>query len=158
MDVVCDDVLVEVFRRLFPCSFVVSRRVCASWRATIDEHRLLRSDLLLLSLDAVIFTAMEPCAPKLFSRPSTSRSITARLDYAHHQKASVVNLVDCCNGLLLLDYHVVNPATRQSVRLPPYPRSCMVSGCVPCIDDLDRHVCLVYDPTERAWSPLVWFW
>ncbi|GJN23723.1 hypothetical protein PR202_gb11396 [Eleusine coracana subsp. coracana] len=32
-----------------------------------------------------------------------------------------ISIVHCCNGLLLLDSRVVNPATRQWERLPPCP-------------------------------------
>jgi hypothetical protein len=72
------DVLVDVFRLLPPRNITISRCVCTSWRAAIDDHNLLRGDLLLL--DAVIFTTIEPSAPKLFSRPSTRREIIARVD------------------------------------------------------------------------------
>ena len=48
--------------------------------------------------------------------------------------------MDHCNGLLLLDFErVVNPATRQWVRLPPPPSPVTVT------EEEEGH-CLVYDP------------
>ena len=145
MDVLCADALAAVLRRLAPCNLAVARRVCTSWRDTVDGHRLLRGDLLPLSLDAVLFTTMCPRAPMLFSHRYIRCSITARLDYVGSSSSSpFVSLVDCCNGLVLLDDHVVNPATRQSARLPAPPRSCVVSDCTACVDELEEY--LVYDP------------
>ncbi|OQU91178.1 hypothetical protein SORBI_3001G133200 [Sorghum bicolor] len=44
-----------------------------------------------------------------------------RMDKDHHG-LSLASISDCCNGLVLLDDDlVVNPATRQWMRLPPYP-------------------------------------
>ena len=46
-----DDMLADVLGRLPPRSLAVSRCVCTAWRAVIDARRLLRPDLLPLSLD-----------------------------------------------------------------------------------------------------------
>lgn len=118
MDMERADVLVEILRHLPPRSLAASRCVCTAWRAVIDDHRLLRADLLPLSLDAVIYETSEPDAPRLFCRRSTACSMTSRLDYLDvespvHKECSWP-MLDYCNGLLLLDDHiVVNPATRQ---------------------------------------------
>ncbi|XBI88185.1 hypothetical protein VPH35_026174 [Triticum aestivum] len=148
MDKLCDDALGDILRHLPPRSLAASRCVCTAWRAAVDSHRLLRADLLPLSLDAVIFTTGDPRDPLLFCRPTTGRSIITRFDYidADMEPWYVWSLLDCCNGLLLLDDHVVNPATRQSVRFPAYPPPCAVLGCTSC-KDIERNQYLVYDPT-----------
>uniref|UniRef100_M8CG40 F-box associated domain-containing protein n=1 Tax=Aegilops tauschii TaxID=37682 RepID=M8CG40_AEGTA len=58
----------------------------------------------------------------------------------------VWSVLDSCNGLLLLDDHLVNPATRQSSRFPAQPPPCAVPGCTSC-KDIERNQYLVYDPT-----------
>ncbi|KAM0826934.1 hypothetical protein ACQ4PT_068525 [Festuca glaucescens] len=148
MDMERADVVLDILRHLPPRSLAACRCVCTAWRAAIDDHRLLRADLLPLSLDAVIYETSEPDAPSLFSRRSTSRSMTSALDYRDVDSPVDKNycwpMLDHCNGLLLLDDNmVVNPATRQWVKLPPLPHSHTLSGCTSC--RRDRY--LVYDPT-----------
>ncbi|CAM0872333.1 unnamed protein product [Alopecurus aequalis] len=144
MDMECADVVLDILRHLPLRSLAASRCVCTAWRALIDDHRLLRADLLPLSLDAVIYETSEPDAPQLFSRSSTSRTITSGLDYLDVKgKQYLWPMLDHCNGLLLLDDNiVVNPATRQWAKLPPLPHSCTATGCTTC--RRDRY--LVYDP------------
>jgi hypothetical protein len=52
---------------------------------------------------------------------------------------------DCCNGLLLLSWHVLNPATMESARLPPQPqqRPCDDAACNRCMVSRSRY--LVFD-------------
>uniref|UniRef100_A0ACD5XJN0 Uncharacterized protein n=1 Tax=Avena sativa TaxID=4498 RepID=A0ACD5XJN0_AVESA len=72
--------------------------------------------------------------------------MTSALDYVNLDYADldVDPILDHCNGLLLLDDSMVlNPATRQWVKLPPLPHSRTLSGCTIC--RRDRY--LVYDPT-----------
>jgi hypothetical protein len=118
--------VVDILRHLPPRSLAVSRCICTLWRATVDHHRLLRADLLPLSLDAVIYSQIEPSDPQLLCRPSTGRSVvTAILNDTDDSLPA-----DCCNGLLLLENTCVfNPATRQSVRLPKFPSPCTVADC-----------------------------
>ncbi|CAM0901621.1 unnamed protein product [Alopecurus aequalis] len=145
MDVLYEDVLVNALRFLAPRSLAIARRVCTSWRDIVDDHRLLRVELLPLSLDAVLLTTGDPSAPKLFSHRSIRCTITARLDYIESSPPVSMCVSGCCNGLLLLDNHVVNPATRQSARLPAVPRPCTVPDCATCFGDY-RDEYLVYDP------------
>ncbi|KAF7006607.1 hypothetical protein CFC21_021640 [Triticum aestivum] len=151
MDKLCADALADILRHLPPRNLAASRCVCTAWRAVVDGHRLLRADLLPLSLDAVIFTTGDPSDPLLFCRPTTGRSIITRFDYidADMEPWYVWSPLDCCNGLLLFDDHVVNPATRQSVRFPTYPPPCAVPGCPSC-KDIERNQYLVYDPTVSS--------
>jgi hypothetical protein len=143
--VVCTDMVVDILRHLPPRSLAVSRCVCTAWRATVDQHRLLRADLLPLSLDGVIFSYVDPVIPKLFCRPSTARSVTISRDRADEESSwDEWCPDDCCNGLLLLENSVFNPATRQEARLPTFPTPCTVAGCTRCVESNNY---LVYDPT-----------
>jgi hypothetical protein len=117
-----DDVLAEVLRRLgSPRRLAASRCVCKAWRDVVDACRLLRVDLLPISL-AGIFTHIQGIAlPKYFS-PVSSAHI-APFDYLHAHGLKSVEIMQHCNGLLLLgnDATVLNPATRQWARLPSPP-------------------------------------
>ena len=141
-----DDILACVLGRLEPRSLAASRCVCKGWRDVIDGRRLLRTDLLPLSLYGIFFMEIDVlCAdpPKLFADPLTSPRIDANLDYVEEDDLRITNH---CNGLLLLSGHdhlVLNPATRQWVRLPPPPPRCTESGMEGFYDD----VCLAFDPT-----------
>ncbi|XP_062213660.1 uncharacterized protein LOC133914600 [Phragmites australis] len=119
-----DDVLADVLRRLAPCSLAVSRCVCKAWRAVVDGHRLLRADLLPLSLGGIFISlTREPAPPEFFARPSKGPKIACKLEnYVKMDDCwSIPIIIDCCNGLLLLDGRVVNPATQRWARLPPCP-------------------------------------
>uniref|UniRef100_A0A0E0KH43 F-box domain-containing protein n=1 Tax=Oryza punctata TaxID=4537 RepID=A0A0E0KH43_ORYPU len=114
-----DDVLSEILGRLPPRSLAAARCVCAAWRATINGLRLLRTDLLPLSLAGIFIRFDDLRLPEFFSRPSTptTPAISGKLDYMPN-KYKNYTLEDHCNGLLLLYTHVVNPATRRCVTLP----------------------------------------
>jgi hypothetical protein len=150
MDMVPTDMLEDILRHLPPRALAVSRCVCKAWRATVDHCRLLRADLLPLSLDAVIYEVDHIAAPKLFARRSTTRYITSRVDYLDNGPGGdgelAGGMMDYCNGLVLLkDYKVVNPATRQWASLPRL--SC---ACSPLPDKCrcrNNNRYLVYDPT-----------
>ncbi|VAH78366.1 unnamed protein product [Triticum turgidum subsp. durum] len=118
-----DGVLASVLRHLAPRSLAASRCVCKSWRAVVDDWRLLRTDLLPLSLSGIFFMEeIFPALPKFFASPSIDGKIAARLDYLDTKFEGYLHIMDHCNGLLLLwDQLVVNPATRQWVRLPQPP-------------------------------------
>ncbi|CAL4943559.1 unnamed protein product [Urochloa decumbens] len=95
------DVLADVLRRLPPRGLAAARCVCTDWRAAVDDRRLLRAAidaLLPRSLDALLVNNPGFLHTEFFSRPGA--------------------LADHCNGLLLLDEHVVNPATRRWAPLP----------------------------------------
>uniref|UniRef100_A0A0E0NZG9 F-box associated domain-containing protein n=1 Tax=Oryza rufipogon TaxID=4529 RepID=A0A0E0NZG9_ORYRU len=95
---------------------VLARR---AWRAVIDTRRLLRADLLPLSLAGIYINFHEMHRSVFLSRPSSTRPAISGMftDYTPND-----NLVeDHCNGLLLLKSGVANPATRQWVPSPPAP-------------------------------------
>uniref|UniRef100_A0A8I6Y563 F-box domain-containing protein n=1 Tax=Hordeum vulgare subsp. vulgare TaxID=112509 RepID=A0A8I6Y563_HORVV len=148
MDMECTDVLIDILRHLPPRSLAACRCVCKGWRATVDHHRLLRADLLPLSLDAVIWENDCIGPPMLFARRSTARYITSRLDYLEEDPEYGMyagEIKDCCNGLLLIQNNkVVNPATRQWAQFPQLPCECSPYGyCGRCCRN-NRY--LVYDP------------
>ncbi|CAO2186138.1 unnamed protein product [Urochloa humidicola] len=139
-----DDLLADVLARLPPRSLAASRCVCKHWCATIDDRRMLRADLLPLRLDGFFLHAAVPCDPdnedftRFFSRPSTAHRISADLDL---EDTDCNFIKDHCNGLLLLWGLVVNPATRQRVRLPPFPKI-----TTPGMENFYSRFVLAYDP------------
>ncbi|CAN6309340.1 unnamed protein product [Urochloa humidicola] len=128
-DLLPEDLLADVLVRLAPRWLATSRSVCKSWRAAIDGRRLLRADLLPLSLGGIFLEACNPWFPPLFSPPSagvtsgilTGGDMDGFFDAVDAWRLSAT-LCDHCNGLLLLYDAVVNPATAQWARLPrPLP-------------------------------------
>ncbi|RCV40899.1 hypothetical protein SETIT_9G092400v2 [Setaria italica] len=113
-----DDLLADVLVRLAPRGLATSRGVCRSWRAVVDARRLLRADLLPLSLEGLLLE-VDAWALALFSRPSTGPATCDGL--VGFLGADGTRQLDTymrghCNGLLLLQELVINPATGQSYR------------------------------------------
>nr|CAB3463238.1 unnamed protein product [Digitaria exilis] len=129
MDSLPGDVLGDVLALLPPRSLAACRGVCKAWRAAVDAGGLLRSDLLPLSVRGFFIGTDMPSCPFFFRRPSsssTARKIAgAGLDYLQDMgyDQDIAMIRGYCNGLLLLDQCVANPATRRWARLPPYPPS-----------------------------------
>lgn len=139
-----EDVLTHILRRLPPRSLATSRCVCCAWREAIDTGRLLRADLLPLSVRGIFMNYCALHVPEFFSRPATGPAIWGDLDFIPRFVDAEVK--DHCNGLLLIDsrtegyYYVVNPATRRWARLPRFaPASSLGKG-------FDTSVHLVFDP------------
>jgi hypothetical protein len=134
-----DDVLADVFRRLAPRWLATSRCVRSNWRAAIDAHRHLRADLLPLSFHGIFLHFMDHKFPEFFSRPSSSMgtlAISGKLDFLPNTNTNTsskvfdqdyyldwqnYDILHHCNGLLLLNKYVVNPATQRWDPLPPQP-------------------------------------
>ncbi|KAL6637611.1 hypothetical protein ACP70R_025183 [Stipagrostis hirtigluma subsp. patula] len=120
-----DDVLEDVLRRLAARSLAVCRCVCSQWRAVADARCTpLRADLLPVKLGGIFVNLRnEQVPPAFFARPSAAPKIAGKLgDYVEMDSPiDIIYILQCCNGLLLLDGRVVNPATRQWVRLPCCP-------------------------------------
>ncbi|KAG0539261.1 hypothetical protein BDA96_03G307600 [Sorghum bicolor] len=136
-----DDVLAGVLRRLAPRGLAASRCVCKAWRHVVDDHCLLRADLLPLSLGGIFLNLHDLRFTQFLSRPTTGAVVSGRLDYTvpgEHGFMPPVYVRDHCNGLLLLDHCVVNPATQQWAPLPPLP---------PLPDPLHTEQYLLFDPT-----------
>jgi hypothetical protein len=167
-----DDALADIFGRLEQRWVAVSRCVCRSWCASIDTRRLLRTDLLPLSLRGIFIHFDMHKYPAFFSRPTLpgAAAFNGKLSflplantagcvwepnesYASREKYSIK---DHCNGLLLIDKYVVNPATRRWDALPPAPPR-RVQFLVSTYHDPEGtpiyetiHNYLVFDPTVSA--------
>uniref|UniRef100_I1QL99 F-box domain-containing protein n=1 Tax=Oryza glaberrima TaxID=4538 RepID=I1QL99_ORYGL len=144
-----DDLLLEVLRRLPPISLAASRVVCSAWRAAVDANRLLRADLLPLSVAGIVVNPLS-LGSRFLCRPNAAATIADDLDDIRNTSRGIFNrfdfrVSDHCNGLFLVDddvQHVVNPATRQWAPLPGYPPP------HPCYPHklFSPTICLVFDP------------
>ncbi|CAL4935103.1 unnamed protein product [Urochloa decumbens] len=143
-------------RRLPPRGLAAARCICTDWRAAVDDRGLLRAAidaLLPRSLDALLVNYPGFLHTEFFSRPaappgrpaSVSGELSTYLPAPGGEYRYSYTVRDHCNGLLLLDGHVVvNPATRRCAALP---------APAPLDDDGARrtsqclfHEYLVYDP------------
>jgi hypothetical protein len=94
------------------------------------------------------FACPSPSAGTKTTRPPIPGAL--HLDYLDTDEIekSLLTIIDHCNGLILLDHHVVNPATRQWMRLLPYspPESSPPGSEI----ILDGYHALVFDPHRVA--------
>jgi hypothetical protein len=132
-----DDALANIFGRLAPRCVAASRCVCRPWRAAIDARRLLRADLLPLTLRGIFLHFHTHKFPAFFARPGAGAApaLTGKLSFLPYASPAACAwrvgetyrtrekyaIKDHCNGLLLIDAYVVNPATRRWDALPPGP-------------------------------------
>jgi len=145
-----DDVLAGILRRLAPRGLAASRCVCRAWRRVVDDRRLLRADLLPRSLGGIFLNLNGLWFTQFLARPTMGAAVSGRLDYTvpgdpDPDRLPVIYVRDHCNGLLVLDHCVVNPATRQWALLPPRPEDLPQPpppGMHACTDEY-----LVFDPT-----------
>ncbi|TVU19682.1 hypothetical protein EJB05_35846, partial [Eragrostis curvula] len=102
-----DDALTNVLRRLTPLDLAVSRCVREAWCEIIDDRRLLLPHLLPHAVEGIFikFNCLESW--ELLARPMAAPSISSRLDFL----PDIKHTMDHCNGLLLMEDYVVNPAT-----------------------------------------------
>ncbi|KAM0897898.1 hypothetical protein ACQ4PT_022258 [Festuca glaucescens] len=129
-----DDALAGVLARLAPRGIAASRCVCKAWRDIIDAHRILRPDLLPLSLAGIFIEFRELRYSEFFCRPPPRQGLGVRDRIA-------CSVVDHCNGLLLLYDSVANPVMGWEMPLPPRPPPSLEMECL-LEDDY-----LVFDPT-----------
>ncbi|KAL6637570.1 hypothetical protein ACP70R_025142 [Stipagrostis hirtigluma subsp. patula] len=138
-----DDALADVLRRLAPRDLAASRCVRRAWLAIIDDRKLLLPDLLPHAVGGIFidFNSLESW--EFFARPTTGPSISGELDFLPQYNPHYGPYVqDHCNGLLLCDHYVVNPATQRYAPVPPRPASCDESKM--SYFDYDEY--LVFDP------------
>ncbi|CAL4920170.1 unnamed protein product [Urochloa decumbens] len=116
-----EDVLAEqILRRLAPRDLAVCRCVCAEWKVAVDGRRLLRADLLPLSVGGIFLNFEAHRYAEFLRPPSSCSSVSGDLTHVPCPDGSKV--MDHCNGLVLLDGCVVaNPATGWWAPLPPWP-------------------------------------
>ncbi|KAM0916705.1 hypothetical protein ACQ4PT_010044 [Festuca glaucescens] len=148
------DVLAEILRRVPPRWLAAARCACRAWRDAVDGRRLLRADLLPLSLAGLFVHFDEHKLPEFLARPSPSaaaRAVSGNLSFLPSASPHCgyswdvdgvewksYNIKDHCNGLLLLKNNcVVNPATRRSAA----PAKCCAGNT------LKYRARLAYDPT-----------
>ncbi|XBJ26705.1 hypothetical protein VPH35_004071 [Triticum aestivum] len=128
------DVLADVLRRLMPRSLAACRSVCKEWCAVVDAHRLLRKDLLPLSLAGIFvvyrFVDGEHFPSAFLSRPSVVGKIQGNLGYLDDVHNDWSHMTGHCNGLLLLWGGVANPATQQWASLPRHPDRTPTKGFI----------------------------
>ncbi|XP_066327209.1 putative F-box protein At1g46984 [Miscanthus floridulus] len=152
-----DDVLADVLRRLPPRGLAVSRCVCKAWLAVVDARRLLRADLLPLSLGGLFINFHNYYLSEFFAPHSDGPCISGKHDYLP-QADSWGYLDDHCNGLVLIHEnddndgeigYVLNPATRWVAPVPPCPPPPME------IKDTFQVEYLAYDPIESPYFEVV---
>ncbi|CAD6213975.1 unnamed protein product [Miscanthus lutarioriparius] len=100
-----DDVLADVLRRLPPRGLAASRCVCKAWLAVVDARRLLRADLLPLTLGAFFMNFYNYYISELFAPQPVSDgpSISGKHDYLPEAGCLSWGYVDDhCNGLVLV--------------------------------------------------------
>ncbi|CAM0958156.1 unnamed protein product [Alopecurus aequalis] len=122
------DVLVDILQRVPPISRRRFRLVCRHWRDLVDNRttgmqiKIRLKPLIWDTCSAVAYVVDAP-----FPWQSASMETCKRImDSAYHFKGGV-QLIGTCNGLLCLcsntkpggDIMVVNPATRQKLRVSP---------------------------------------
>lgn len=113
------DVLADILIRLPPLCLAVSRCVCKTWCAAVDDRGLLRADLLPISMSGTFFVTKDAELPVYFSRPPYEQN-GASFDYLGYD-CVWFEISDYCNGLLLVENLVIIPATRQWATLPGPP-------------------------------------
>ncbi|KAM0880672.1 hypothetical protein ACQ4PT_033414 [Festuca glaucescens] len=118
-----DDTLAAVLARLAPCGVAASRCVYKAWWDVIDARRILRADLLLLSLAGIFIDFRELDYSEFFCRPPPREGLGVRVRIA-------CSVVDHCNGLLLLYDSVANPVTGWEAPLPPRPPPSLGMECL----------------------------
>uniref|UniRef100_A0A0D9VWY1 F-box domain-containing protein n=1 Tax=Leersia perrieri TaxID=77586 RepID=A0A0D9VWY1_9ORYZ len=133
-----EDLLAEILCRLPPRSLAASQCVCKEWRS----RRLLRADLLPLSLAGLFIHYNDLRFPDFFSRPSLTPTISGKFDFlpVEEELHSIYAITDHCNGLLMLPNVVVNPVTRRWTHLPPLPFAKLDEGFF-------EEQFIVFDPT-----------
>nr|CAB3498486.1 unnamed protein product [Digitaria exilis] len=127
-----DDVLAAILRRLSPWDLAACRCVCKQWRDVVNGNGM----LLPRSLAGLVLSHGNIRYARLFARPGVDHGDQCMPGGA---------VLDCCNGLLLLDgYWVRNPATGASASVPEPPYASPRVEGMGCLIDQDAF--LAFDP------------
>jgi hypothetical protein len=94
-----EDLLADVLRRLPPRSLAVSRCVCKAWHAIVDVHKLMRADLLPLSFGGIMigFNMLGRTEFLSYRGPGCCAAVSGNLGYLPRPNIPVDGH---CNGLL----------------------------------------------------------
>lgn len=134
MDLLPEDLLAGILRRLPPCPLAVCRSVSKSLLAIIDSHGLLAAGRVPRTPRGVFINYISQDRPFFFSRwrPRAAAPPPTVVDgeLGFLPEVTWGEVVDHCNGLLLYRdemarrdrLFVCNPATRRWAELPPLPR------------------------------------
>ncbi|XP_048549043.1 uncharacterized protein LOC125540843 [Triticum urartu] len=76
-----EEILADVLRRVAPRGLAVCRCACKALLAVIDARRLLRGDLLPLSVGGVFINFYCERVSEFFASPSTGPTISGRFDF-----------------------------------------------------------------------------
>ncbi|CAN6222271.1 unnamed protein product [Urochloa humidicola] len=142
MDLLPEELLADILRRLAPRPLAVCRSVSKDLRAAIDGRSLLPAlaHCVPRGLHGIYINFVGQNRPYIFSRPEhAAPCIDAELSFVPGYGWREV--VHICNGLVLLEQdwitlYVCNPATQRLAQLPPRPKDFHSAG---------EH--LVFDPT-----------
>lgn len=149
------DALAEALRRLPRRGLAVARCVCKAWRSVVDAHGLTLPRLLPHSLGGIYlrfcgYYTLQLLAARPAAAADDDPEIPAGLGYLRPSRDGVYEpgypysgSFDHCNGLLLLEGAVVNPATGKWAALPSPPP---LPPLTRSEDDFYRDKYLVFDP------------
>ncbi|CAL4935123.1 unnamed protein product [Urochloa decumbens] len=110
-----DDILDDVLRRLAPRELSVLRCAGKAWRAAVEARGL----LLPRAVGGIFVWWNDLDSLEFVARPTAGTPVSGRLADFIAPKPRSRTFRDHCNGLLLFDHCVVNPATRSCAPLPP---------------------------------------
>ncbi|TVU02713.1 hypothetical protein EJB05_51783, partial [Eragrostis curvula] len=113
-----DDAITNVLRRLTPVDLAVSRCVRKAWCEIIDDRRLLLPRLIPHAVGGIFIKFNCLDSWEFLARPMAPPSMSCRIDFLPDHK----HAMDHCNGLLLMEDYVLNPATGRSAPLPSRPQ------------------------------------
>ncbi|TVU02715.1 hypothetical protein EJB05_51785 [Eragrostis curvula] len=113
-----DDAITNVLRRLTPVDLAVSRCVRKAWCEIINDRRLLLPRLIPHAVGGIFIKFNCLDSWEFLARPMAPPSMSCRIDFLPDHK----HAMDHCNGLLLMEDYVLNPATGRSAPLPSRPQ------------------------------------
>ncbi|CAO1939863.1 unnamed protein product [Urochloa humidicola] len=155
MDLLPEELLADILRRLPPRPLAVCRSVSKDLCATIDGRGLLLAlaHRVPHGLRGIFINFVGQDRPYFFSRPKREAPrIDAELCFLPWP-VGWREAVHHCNGLLLIQdwekMYVCNPATRRQARLPPWPKG--AGGAVHLI--FDPTVSLDYEVISFSKAP-----
>ncbi|KAM0903272.1 hypothetical protein ACQ4PT_018753 [Festuca glaucescens] len=120
MELLPEDLLADILRRLSAHDLAAARCVHSSWRAVIDSHRLMQ--LVQLPLAGIFISFNDHAFSELLARPVPPSAKVSGKVHQYMPTTDPIPVADHCNGLLLLSCaYVANPATRRwaTLRFPP---------------------------------------